>query len=67
MREIVGGWEAVSCRVKQPWHSVSMVLQFLLGNPDIIPVFFNCEVDGAADGDRNDAQNDSEFQTRGQG
>jgi hypothetical protein len=39
MGEIVDGWEVVSCRVKQPWHAIYMVLQMLFGNPDIVPVF----------------------------
>jgi hypothetical protein len=39
MREIVEGWEVVSCRVKEPWHVIYMVLQMLVGNPDIVPVF----------------------------
>ena len=39
MREIVDGWEVVSCRVKEPWHLVFMVLQVLVGNPDIVPAF----------------------------
>ena len=39
MREIVDGWEVVSCRVKEPWHMIYMVLQMLVGNPDIVPVF----------------------------
>jgi hypothetical protein len=39
MREIVDGWEVVSCRVKAPWHMINMVLQMLVGNPDIVPVF----------------------------
>jgi hypothetical protein len=39
MREIADGWEVVSCRVKEPWHIIYMVLQMLTGNPDIAPVF----------------------------
>jgi hypothetical protein len=39
MREIADGWEVVSCRVKEPWHVVCMLLQMLVGNPDIVPVF----------------------------
>ena len=39
MREIVEGWEVVSCRVKEPWHIIYMALQMLVGNPDIVPVF----------------------------
>jgi hypothetical protein len=39
MGEIVDGWEVVSCRVKEPWHMIYMVLQILVGNPDIVPVF----------------------------
>jgi hypothetical protein len=39
MREMVDGWEVVSCRVKGPWHMMYMVLQMLVGNPDIMPVF----------------------------
>ena len=39
MREIADGWEVVSCRVKEPWHMIYMVLQMLVGNPDIVPVF----------------------------
>jgi hypothetical protein len=39
MREIADGWEVVSCRVKAPWHLVFMVLQMLVGNPDIVPMF----------------------------
>ncbi|MGA8616571.1 MAG: hypothetical protein WB760_33715 [Xanthobacteraceae bacterium] len=39
MREIADGWEAVSCRVKEPWHLVYLVLQMLVGNSDIVPVF----------------------------
>jgi hypothetical protein len=39
MREIVDGWEVVSCRVKEPWHIIYIVLQMLVGNPDIVPVF----------------------------
>ena len=29
----------LSCRVKEPWHMIYMVLQMLVGNPDIVPVF----------------------------
>jgi hypothetical protein len=39
MREIADGWEVVSCHVKEPWHWIYMVLQILVGNPDIVPVF----------------------------
>ena len=39
MREIADGWEVVSCHVKKPWHVIFMVLQMLVGNPDIVPVF----------------------------
>jgi hypothetical protein len=39
MREIADGWEVVSCRVEEPWHMIYMVLQMLVGNPDIVPVF----------------------------
>lgn len=39
MREIADGWEVVSCRVKEPWHMVFAVLQMLVGNPDLVPVF----------------------------
>jgi len=39
MSEIVDGWEVVSCRVKRPWHMIYMILQMLVGNPDIVPVF----------------------------
>jgi hypothetical protein len=39
MREIADGWEVVSCRVRQPWHLIYMLLQMLVGNPDTVPVF----------------------------
>jgi hypothetical protein len=39
MRETVDGWQVVSCRVKQPWHMIYVILQMLVGNPDIVPVF----------------------------
>ena len=39
MREIADGWEVTSCRVKRPWHMVTMLLQMLVGNPDMVPVF----------------------------
>jgi hypothetical protein len=39
MREIADGWVVMSCRVKEPWHIIYMVLQMLVGNPDIVPVF----------------------------
>ena len=39
MREISDGWEVVSCRVKRPWHTITMLFQMLVGNPDIAPVF----------------------------
>jgi hypothetical protein len=39
MREIADRWEVVSCRVKEPWHVVFAVLQMVVGNPDLVPVF----------------------------
>ena len=39
MPELVDGWEVISCRVKRPWHVIYMILQMLVGNPDIVPVF----------------------------
>jgi hypothetical protein len=39
MGEIADGWEMVSCHMKEPWHVIYMVLQMLVGNPDIVPVF----------------------------
>jgi hypothetical protein len=39
MREIADGWEVVSCRVEEPWHVVFAVLQMVVGNPDLVPVF----------------------------
>ena len=39
MRDIADGWEVLSCRVKRPWHTITMLLQMLVSNPDIVPVF----------------------------
>jgi hypothetical protein len=39
VKQIVNGWEIVSCRAKQPWHAIYMFLQMLVGNPDIAPAF----------------------------
>jgi|HubBroStandDraft_6_1064221.scaffolds.fasta_scaffold881577_1 hypothetical protein len=39
MREVADGWEVVSCRVKEPWHVVFAILQMVVGNPDLVPVF----------------------------
>jgi hypothetical protein len=37
MKQIVSGWEIVSCRARQPWHAIFLFLQMLVGNPDIAP------------------------------
>jgi hypothetical protein len=39
MNEIADGWEVISCRAKAPWHLFFMLLQILVGNPDIAPVY----------------------------
>jgi hypothetical protein len=39
MSEIADGWEVLSCRAKEPWHLFFMLLQMLVGNPDIAPVY----------------------------
>ena len=37
MTQIAGEWEIVSCRAKQPWRTIFMFFQTLVGNPDIAP------------------------------
>ena len=39
MSEIADGWEVISCRAKAPRHLFFMLLQMLVGNPDIAPVY----------------------------
>ena len=39
MAKIAEGWEVVSCRAKQPWHAIFMMIQMLFANPDIVPAF----------------------------
>jgi hypothetical protein len=39
MREIADGWEVISCRAKETWHLFFMLLQMLVGSPEIAPVY----------------------------
>ena len=67
MREMVDGWEVVSCRVKGPWHMMYMVLQMLVGKSRYRAGVFNSDLDRATDRYRNGTKSDGAFHARSQG